>query len=234
MMWLCISVPTRTVNHAWRRSKWVNDDTWVTAGYFPFVIAWNTDLVKTPVRDLEDMVRRSTELKGAVCMVDPKLSPTIVTMVATSEQRLGPAWLKQLGTLKPVPAASTAPCVASIGSGEMKAGFGLMVSLVDAIKAKGAPIAWAVPPKGTGAGIILATAIPKWAAHPNAAQLFLDFMLSPDGQKALASTGGLISPIPGTPGSIGAPDEISPMPVELNAPDFVAKYLKQLQTAFGK
>ena len=69
--------------------------------------------------------------------------------------------------------------------------FGILINTrpesVDELKQKGAPVEW-VAPRPTTANV-LPIAIGKNAQHPNAGKLFMDYMLSEDGQKLLISMG---------------------------------------------
>ena len=56
---------------------------------------------------------------------------------------------------------------------------------IDELQQKGAPVEW-VAPKPTTANV-LPIAVAKNAQHPNAGKLFMDYMLSEDGQKLLSS-----------------------------------------------
>jgi iron(III) transport system substrate-binding protein len=58
---------------------------------------------------------------------------------------------------------------------------------IDELKQKGAPLEW-VAPRPTTANI-LPIGITKNAQHPNAGKLFMDYMLSADGQKRLSAMG---------------------------------------------
>ena len=67
--------------------------------------------------------------------------------------------------------------------------FGILINArpegIDELKQKGAPVDWAAP-KPTTANVN-PIAIAKNAPHPNAGKLFMDYMLSEDGQKLLSS-----------------------------------------------
>ena len=67
--------------------------------------------------------------------------------------------------------------------------FGVLINArpesIDDLKQKGAPVDW-VAPKPTTANV-LPIAIAKNAQHPNAGKLFMDYMLSEEGQKTLSA-----------------------------------------------
>ena len=67
--------------------------------------------------------------------------------------------------------------------------FGILINArpesIDELQQKGAPVDW-VAPRPTTANV-LPIAITKNAQHPNAGKLFMDYMLSEEGQKVLSS-----------------------------------------------
>jgi iron(III) transport system substrate-binding protein len=69
--------------------------------------------------------------------------------------------------------------------------FGVLINArpesVDELKQKGAPVEW-VAPRPTTANL-LPIAVARNALHPNAARLFMDYMLSEEGQKRLSAMG---------------------------------------------
>ncbi|HEV8719472.1 MAG TPA: extracellular solute-binding protein [Candidatus Binatia bacterium] len=71
-----------------------------------------------------------------------------------------------------------------VAAGEMAIATVVYSNRVERMKASGAPIDW-VRFKGPTITAINAIAIPEKAPHPNAARLFVDFVLSKDGQNLL-------------------------------------------------
>jgi iron(III) transport system substrate-binding protein len=68
--------------------------------------------------------------------------------------------------------------------------------------AQGAPIKVVTPKPSFGFGYFGAAL--GWAKHPDAALVFLDYLMSSRGQEAWNGTGGLASPLPGIPGAVDA------------------------------
>ena len=105
------------------------------------------------------------------------------------EKLYGPDWLalvRKLGETKPVLVESFIPSAQKIISGEALAGISY-VKYVQLYGKDGAPIDY-VPvqpvvarPQGIG--------VARGAPHPNAAILFAEFVLSPDGQQLFESMG---------------------------------------------
>ncbi len=74
-----------------------------------------------------------------------------------------------------------------VAAGELTVCLTVYSGNADSIKSKGGPIDWvAVEPL---VGRPQALAVAKNAPHPHAALLFVDFVLSPEGQKLLADMG---------------------------------------------
>jgi iron(III) transport system substrate-binding protein len=71
-----------------------------------------------------------------------------------------------------------------VAAGEMKLAVVVYSNRVERMKNSGAPIDW-VRVKGPTITVINAIAIPERAPHPNAAKLFVDFVLSKEGQNLL-------------------------------------------------
>jgi iron(III) transport system substrate-binding protein len=74
-----------------------------------------------------------------------------------------------------------------VAAGELTVCLTVYSGNADSIKSKGGPIDWAVVEPLVGRPQALAVA--KNAPHPHAALLFVDFVLSPEGQKLLADMG---------------------------------------------
>jgi iron(III) transport system substrate-binding protein len=74
-----------------------------------------------------------------------------------------------------------------VAAGELPICLTVYSGNADSIKAKGGPIDWTVVEPLVGRPQALAVA--KNAPHPHAAMLFVDFVLSPEGQKVLADLG---------------------------------------------
>jgi iron(III) transport system substrate-binding protein len=74
-----------------------------------------------------------------------------------------------------------------VASGEVPLALAVYQYSVEQAKRKGSPIEWFVIDRAVS--VSNAIAIPRKAAHPHAAVLFYDYILSPEGQRALATIG---------------------------------------------
>jgi iron(III) transport system substrate-binding protein len=96
-------------------------------------------------------------------------------------------FFRRLAALKPEMRKGHILVAQLVAAGELPVCLTIYSGNADSIKAKGGPIDWAVVEPLVGRPQAIAVA--KNAPHPNAALLFADFMLSPEGQKLLADMG---------------------------------------------
>jgi iron(III) transport system substrate-binding protein len=102
------------------------------------------------------------------------------------EQR-GTAFFRRLAALKPQMRKGHVLLAQLIAAGELSISPTVYSGNADSIKAKGGPVDWTAvePLVGRPQGLAVAAKAP----HPNAALLFVDFVLSPEGMKLLNELG---------------------------------------------
>lgn len=113
--------------------------------------------------------------------------------------------------------------------------FGILINTrpesIDELKQKGAPVDW-VATKPTTANV-LPIAIAKNAHHPNAGKLFMDYMLSEEGQKVLSA----MSRTPVRPGIPATNPRLSQgMEIAVNDPGMAERFdqvVEQYKSVFG-
>ena len=106
---------------------------------------------------------------------------------------LGDDYFKKFGEQKPRAFDSYVQQYGRLVDGQDKVIMGAQYSGYIEFKAKGAPLAFVFPETGVP-GCPRPTASSTEAPHPNAAELFMDWFLSPVGQKALSEALLLHSP----------------------------------------
>ena len=151
-----------------------------------FVVAFNTTKVK------RDEIPRSY-----AAFVDPKwkgrigIEATDAEWMATLVKKWGEAqgmdYFKKLAAMKPDVRKGHVLLAELIAAGEIPVGLTVYNSNAESLKRRGAPIDWVPvePVVGRPQGIGVA----RNAPHPHAALLFVDFVLSPEGQELLNSMG---------------------------------------------
>jgi iron(III) transport system substrate-binding protein len=166
------------------------DGSWVALTLRPRVIMYNTDLVKP-----EDLPKSVLDLadprwKGQVGSADSRNGALMANLVALREI-VGPeqteAFIKGLVANDTTWFGGHTEVRKAVGAGELALGF-VNHYYYHLSKAEGAPVGIIYPDQDSFGLVVNSTnaGIVKDAKHAELAQLFVDFMLSPDGQKVYA------------------------------------------------
>ena len=167
-------------------------------------MAWNTNCAST-VGDIPDFASNAA-FKGKLGMPDPHISATVVDWYTWLEKTYGAGIIEKLAAQKPRIYGSSLTTAQAVASGEICGGpFSAGSAALD-LKSKGAPIEYKLANKGNNWNSAFVGLILKQAPHPNAAQLFTNFMLSPEGQTLVNF--GLGTAYPGIPGTTYAPPRV--------------------------
>lgn len=148
----------------------------------PAMLSYNTKLVSEAPTSWDSMVDKKYEGRSGV-WINAGAEGT-VAFYRFLEDKMGAGWLEKLAALKPKLYGNSTSVAQAVASGEVAwANYGLASSAAP-LKEKGAPINWVVPKEGTVAFINYALVF-KQAANPNAARVFIDFLMSEAGQGVL-------------------------------------------------
>lgn len=155
-------------------------------------IAYNTDLVKGNdiPKDWKDLL--DPKWKGKIGIADLKSSLGYTAEWQVINKAEGGNFLEQLGKQNLKVYASGAPASAALGAGEIPLLADQLITNVVPVREKGAPVAWVIPDKTTSLDDYVA--LVTQAKHPNAAKLFTQFIMSPDGADVLAKASNSTSP----------------------------------------
>jgi iron(III) transport system substrate-binding protein len=182
-------------------------------------IAYNSELVKTPPKSFGDLTKPEYGNKQ-IGQVIAASGGTTWTRVMFERQVLGESyWAKQAAT-NPVLFPSGAPMADAMVRGEITMGP-ILLNAVFPKKRDGAPIEVGFAPEGAPVNPY-ASGIPKTAAHPNAAKLFLNWCLSVEGQTFMIKEQGNLTSLKKAP---IYPKGLDPDKVKLWVPDF-QQYVK--------
>lgn len=149
-------------------------------------IVYNT-VVDTPPETYADLLEEPC--RGAIAMPSPLTSGAATIHMATLTGNPGLGWdyYEGLAEAGANPQGGNGGTFRTIAGGEKLCGF-----VVDFLpireKAKGAPVEFVFPPEGVSA-VTEPVAILSTAKNPEAAQAFVDFLLSPEGQQLAQSQG---------------------------------------------
>jgi iron(III) transport system substrate-binding protein len=157
-------------------------------------LGYNTQKIKTPPATLADFLnpqyKGDFSIDGHVGGID-WIGAVLDEMGQTKGTQFLQSMAKQGMIVQNVTAATMATFT---GSGEVVMDPDAGQSNILALKAKGQPVAWA--PVGPIVALPGTLALIKGAPHPCAGLLFIDYLLSPQGQKTITNA-GFLSPVKG-------------------------------------
>jgi iron(III) transport system substrate-binding protein len=155
------------------------DRTWFSTKLITTGIVWNTKAPFAP-KSWRDLTR--PEAKGLVVMPSPLTSGAALIHAVTLVENLSGGWdyFRALGANGALATGGNGDVLKRVAGGDKL--YGMIVDFM-AIreKAKGAPIDFVFPEEGVSA-VTEPVAILKTAKNPQAAEAFVDFLLSPEGQ----------------------------------------------------
>jgi iron(III) transport system substrate-binding protein len=156
----------------------------------PSGLAVNTQQGAGSIKDWPDIL--DPKWKGKIILVDPRASAAYTPFWNLMIKEYGEDFLTKLKGQNLIVAASSAPATQQLAAGEGAIVMPGVQSIVEDLKSKGAPVAYVQPPASTGPEIV--PGLSAKAPHPNAAKLFIAYLLSAEGNKVLNSTPGSVSP----------------------------------------
>ncbi|QPS34373.1 2-aminoethylphosphonate ABC transporter substrate-binding protein [Brevibacterium casei] len=180
----------------------------------PTVIAYNSDMIETPPDSWQALTDPTYAEK--ITMPNPEVSGAAAYNAAVWAQtpELGETWLTALAKNKPVIADSNGPVSQAVASGTQPIGV-VVDYLVRDLAAQGSPVKVSYPSEGVPfvsqpVGIFANT------DEQEAAQAFVDFLVSADGQKLAVEQSYLpVRSDVGTPEGAPAMDEIAKLDPDL-------------------
>lgn len=158
-----------------------DENYYVGTRIIPTVIAYNTTMITTPPTSWQELTQ--AEYADKIVMPNPDVSGAAAYNAAVwmNEDALGEEWLEDLAQNNPVIADSNGPVSQAVATGTQPVGI-VVDYLVRELAVQGSPIAVAYPTEGVPyvsqpAGIFADS------DSPEAAQAFVDFLVSAEGQK---------------------------------------------------
>lgn len=220
--------PELTGKGAYDAKQYVHPGNYFETNSAVLTFGWNTKLYPKGLTDYPDLL--DPALTGKIGAIEPT-APSIVDFYLWLEETYGADFVTKLAAQKPRIYPSSLPMGEAMASGEIAAGsFVAPIALVPA-KAKGAPVDFKLAPKGAWGsryyGLIL-----KSGQHPNAAQLFANFMVTAKGQELITPSAGSV--LPNVPGTLITNDKVRVQDASKLTPDAVSAYQKKWKSLFQK
>jgi iron(III) transport system substrate-binding protein len=195
----------------------------------PNVIAYNTRLVKRNEVPRSDDDLLNPKWKGKIAMDDTKPEWFAWKLKRMGEEK-GLAYMKKLAAQELRLYSGLSLITNLLAAGEFPLVLNTYLHTVEEVKRKGGPVDWITQdpvftkfqPLGIGAK----------AAHPNAAKLFADFMLSAEGQKIIA-TFGRVPTRRGVATAVAGLDKLNYVIDDIGAGDDFNRNFELFRTIFG-
>jgi iron(III) transport system substrate-binding protein len=169
----------------------------------PWGLDYNASTVGAPPADYTDLL--DPRFTGKILMLDPRALPASQAFFYFLNEKYGPDFMTKLAAQSPKVYPSSVPGLQALAAGEGTVFFPCPPGTDADLVAQGAPLEHVTPPATTGFDQFLL--VSQNAPHPNAARLFANFMLTPEGQNLLTN-GAAVSPLgsAAVPRSLARPD----------------------------
>jgi iron(III) transport system substrate-binding protein len=187
----------------------------------PLVMAYNTNVVKIPITGYQDLLR--PELKGKIGTTEVQ-AISIVAWYEWLDKTQGSNFLSRLAAQDPRVYTGAVPNAQATASGEIAATAFSVPTVVSPLIERGAPMKMVIPQPALG--IRYAGGIIAGTKRPNAAQVLVDYLMSPRAQAVWHSRGDSASPLPNIPGSPDA-NSIQPFDPSVYNSNSVSEYKKK-------
>lgn len=158
----------------------------VTAGINVFGIGYNTTTVADPPTGWEDVL--DPAYKGKIVFGDPRNVPGYVALATVLMDEYGDDYLTKLAAQDLTVVDSMVPGIQQVGAGEGDLGMPAVLTTLQPVKDKGAPLDMVIPDTTTGNPFELV--IPKDGPSSNTAKLLYEFIITEEGQKVFNGTTG--------------------------------------------
>jgi iron(III) transport system substrate-binding protein len=166
------------------------EKSWTTTYYNPYVVLYNTKLVSQ-----QNLPKRYEDLlnpfwKNKMILEKDKID-WFTAMLQILGREKGVKYMRDLSRQNPMLRIGQTLITQLVAAGEIALQINANAVSVNRLKQRGAPIDWVA--LGPLPGLMVGVGLMSQAPHPAAARLFVDFLLSKEGQQLYQSAGRLIA-----------------------------------------
>ena len=203
---------------------------WTTVYYNAYVTGYNTRLVppRALPKSYDDLL--DAQWKGKLMMEGTK-ADWFAGMLQIMGQERGLDYMRALAKQQPSPREGHELLAQLVAAGEGLFDINIPAASVERMKERSAPIDWTA--LGPVPAIMVGIGLSGQAAHPHAAKLFLEFVLSRDGQKLMQTPGRLVARGDLVNEQAAMLKQLKIVPVSPTLADKLDEYAKQLRSIFG-
>ena len=163
---------------------------WTTTYYNPYVVLYNTKLIAA-----QNLPKRYEDLlhpfwKNKMILEKDKID-WFTAMLHIMGREKGLKYMRDLSKQNPMLRIGQTLITQLVAAGESALQINSNAITVNRLRQKGAPIDWVAP--GPLPGLMVGVGLTAQAPHPGAARLFVDFLLSKEGQQLYQSAGRLVA-----------------------------------------
>ncbi|WP_081607423.1 extracellular solute-binding protein [Rhodococcus triatomae] len=201
-------------------------DTRVITLFAAWGYAWNTDAVSTPP-SFEALFTDDTYKGGRLGMNDPNVNSVNTVLFGRLNERY-PGLFERLGELRPTLYASSGPASEALGAGAVDAVLAISGAAVAPVKKAGFAFDDSFPALASPLyGSVLAS-----SDSPNASQLFVNWLMTKEGQEAWSD--GFASVLPNISTANNSAAGVEVFEAETVDPAQVAAWRAELNAALGR
>ena len=203
---------------------------WTTVYYNAYVTAYNKRLAppRALPKSYEDLLDPSWKDK---LMIESTKADWFAGMLQIMGQDRGLTYMRALAKQQPSPREGHELLAQLVAAGEGVVDVNIPAASVERMKERGAPIDWIA--LGPVPAIMVGIGVSNQAPHPNAAKLFLEFVLSRDGQKLMQTPGRLVARGDLANDQAAMLNQLKIVPVNPGLAEKLNEYAKQLRSIFG-
>lgn len=203
---------------------------WTTVYYNAYVTAYNTRLVPRAqvAKSYDDLL--DSKWKGKLLMEGTK-ADWFAGMLQILGPERGIKYMRELAKQQPSTREGHELLAQLVVAGEGLYDINIPASSVERMKERGAPIDWTA--LGPVPAIMVGAGIATGAPHPNAAKLFLEFVLSREGQRIMQTPGRHIARGDLANEAAAMLKDLKIVPVNPALAEKLDEYAKQMRGIFG-
>jgi iron(III) transport system substrate-binding protein len=211
-------------------AEFKQDGFWTTVYYNPYVVGYNSRLVPKHAvpKSYQDLLH--PQWKGKM-MIEGTKADWFAGVLQIMGQERGLTYMRDLAKQQPSPREGHELLAQLVAAGEGLMDVNIPIASVERMKERGAPIDWSAV--GAAPAIMVGAGIAAQAAHPNAAKLFMEFILSRDGQRLMRTPGRLVARADLAPEQAELMQRVKVVPVNPALAEKLGEYAKQLRSMFG-
>ncbi len=205
-----------------------DDGYWTTVYYNPYVIGYNTKLMskENVPQTYDDLLKPMW--KGKM-LIEGTKAEWFAGMLQIMGKEKGMKWMRDLAKQEVMNRVGHGLLIQLVAAGEAVMDIDIPAPSVDRLKVTGAPVDWVAA--GPVPGVMIGIGLAAQSAHPNAAKLYIDFILSRETQKLLQERGRWLAPRTDSSQSVKG---LRIVPVHASEAENLETYAKNLREIFGQ